>query len=906
MRLLLFCSILVSTLVHASQVSVGLPLEKQLPLIARVDQPYSWAFSPNTFIYMGGSLSYTSTDLPAWLSFDPSTLILHGTPTAEDEGDRKITITASDGTSSAFSSFILCVTSRPGPVLNKPISAQLYADNPSLSSVFLVSPHSAISTENPAVWIPHGWSFSIGIDANTFKSDNRVYYDARQADGSDLPPWMNFDCMTYTLDGVTPHEGDTTVYPIDLIVTDKQGYKAQAARFDVAVTDHEFSLVDSLPTINITAKSPVHISLQSPDDFSGLLVDGKPVRPSDIETLDIDITHCNHWLSYNRTSRVLSGDSTNIDFPLDQRLNLPVTVTTTFNQSIFTNYMIAIVPSYFLKPDLPPLEAKQGVDLSFDLPRYFAEPNSRVTETITASFEPEETAKWLKFDPVTARLTGVVPASFSGQCSVSFTAYSQVTHSVSHALLPIFITPMDGSIDGVDSGNSRKLSAAAKSRFVLPICIVLGCLGTVFALGGCLALVRKCAKVEDPVISGEEGRRAWTSKDRKWYGVASPNIGTEKFQRGYGWTDISARNASEVSVNPKSTSSQNRNYGTVGLGLGPVFRPDRPSPANSALTSGIIRKKDFVSMIKKTARQVSDKCKPHNKNRLLIGKPTLITLDRPEDSCLPYNSSVSQSRSTFSFRSTLTEKRSIPKQRADFAPPKSPKSPSPAHIHDEALSRQHSSSSECSIPQLLQAEAEGSFQTVPLRPRLVPFTSANRVPVPQGMSKDYLAQDTRMTKAKRVPSQKATVWRLGESTPAEGDEICFGLHYIEKLGAAYVPDSLPSVPTVATSYGRSSVSSLESSHQGHGVGGRVIVRAGESFRYRVRVPSLTGTMLYTLKLADGRPIPRFLNHSPNLKNACIELYGIPRAQDIGVLDCGVYTNDGECAARITIDVVGKT
>jgi axial budding pattern protein 2 len=173
----------------AGSVSVQIPVEDQLSLIARVNQPYRWTISSKTFLTSNGPLIYSISRLPKWLIFDPATLSFQGIPGPKDQGHLELEITATDATkSSASSIFTISVSSRSPPTLHKPISKQLYTSNPSLSSVFLPSPHSAmLSSGNPVLRIPPGWSFSVGFDGSTYQTTSSLFYDARLADGSPLP-----------------------------------------------------------------------------------------------------------------------------------------------------------------------------------------------------------------------------------------------------------------------------------------------------------------------------------------------------------------------------------------------------------------------------------------------------------------------------------------------------------------------------------------------------------------------------------------------------------------------------------------------------------------------------------------------------------------------------------------------
>ncbi|KAF8636366.1 hypothetical protein AX17_003551 [Amanita inopinata Kibby_2008] len=921
------------TLVCASHLAVVEPLDNQLPLIARVGRYFSWTFSQATFKSTKGSLTYTASTLPPWLSFDPHSLTFYGTPGAVDEGNPRITVTASDGTSNVSSSFVLCVTPYPSPVPNLPISAQFRDQNPSLSSVFALAPYSGIQTEHPALRVPPGWSFSIGFEGNTFNATNDLFYYVRLLDGTSLPHWASFDSRSFTLNGVAPPEATWTplVVPMKFIASDQEGYSAQALPFDLVIAPHELSLAASaLPTINITAASTFNISLMSPDDFSGILVDGEAIQPSDIAELLVDTSKYESWLHYDHEKRILSGDSSDIGTSPDHKPCLPVFLTTVFNQSVATNYTVAVVPSYFSKSNLAPLKVELDTPLTFDLSQYFSNTAPRTSVNLTASFEPSEAKDWLAFDPASGNLSGVIPRdSSTTQCSATFTAYSESMHSISHAYLPIIISPSEDDVKGVRS-HRHKLSAAARARLVLAMKIIFGTIGGLCFLAAFLAVFRHCARVDDTAISGEEGRNAWSMHDKKWYGMISPKASVEK-PHDYGWTDwLPNQTGRPIKGSAEKLSGLPMNYGGIGLGLRSIPENSvrvlcNPPFHNGPTRPGVMKKKEFVSRIKQTVRQVSDKYRQTRNGKShhpMIGKPILIAPSKSDDLPLETALPSSQPGSTFMTDSPSgsTAERSIPRRRADFAPPKSP---AQVHYQDGATSREPSFRSECSFTSgILQVEAGERSQPTMTRPRLVPFTGASRVPAPRGASAYSLAKDVSVPVAKRVPSQKAKVWEFNSNDvvstesmkkSGSGDELTMGLHYVQALGGDQVTvGSTPSVPTVVTTHVRSSFSSLESSHQGHISGGevrRMLVRAGERFKFWIPIQadcSSRGGVVYEVRLANGGPLPKFVHHDLNLKRGSIEVYGMPGACDLGTVDVVVYASNGCCVARTVIDVVGRT
>ena len=139
-----------------------------------------------------------------------------------------ITIKASASGQSASSPLDLCVTHYPPPELRIPVESQFHSDNPSLSSVFIVSNSSSLHQGRPTLRIPSKWSFSIGFDYKTFAANNSLYYSASQADGSPLPGWVDFNAHAMTFNGYTPApESPDTPLPhtlsLALHASDQQG-----------------------------------------------------------------------------------------------------------------------------------------------------------------------------------------------------------------------------------------------------------------------------------------------------------------------------------------------------------------------------------------------------------------------------------------------------------------------------------------------------------------------------------------------------------------------------------------------------------------------------------------------------------------------------------------------------------
>ncbi|KAI0060254.1 hypothetical protein BV25DRAFT_1888613 [Artomyces pyxidatus] len=956
----------------ASSVSVRRPLDDQYPLIARINSSYSWAFAEDTFASLtNASLTYTASQLPAWLSFDPSTRTLHGTPSPPDEGTPRIRITANDtATFDTASSWVsLCVTPYPPPAIQNAIAAQFNADNPSLSSVFVLSPNSALSTDAPTLRIPPGWSFSIGFDWKTFNGSDTIYYSALQADGSPLPPWMTFDSDGITLDGVTPHQNilpTPHMLSLALHASDQEGYSASSVPFAVVIAPHELSAAaGSLPTINITASTSLDVALNSPIDFAGILVDTSPIDPADVVSLSID-TSQSPWLHYDEGSKRLSGQPPK-DLDRQNGAALPVTLMTSFNQTLHTNVHVAVVPSFFSQSALDPILVDPGKNVDFSLARFFSNAtgmNGRSDDVnLTASYDPREASDYLRFDSSSALLSGTVPQNVSStganysHITVTFTAYSRITHSTSHTTLPVSLTPADyNHSQPANQPHSGRLSPAARRKLLLGLGIAFGIIGGFLMLGLLLACFRRCARVNDSALTGDAGARAWTEKERQWYGIG--NVGRADPEKGYGWTDNSG---------PSMTAAGAR-YGDMGLGLQRVLTRTASNSDSAAgpRSPGQLSKAEFVGKLRATVRNVSNRYRRARKSA--IGKPMmLLGEDQLAGAGAPATPALAALRgfdaadfsgapSSLRSPSSSTAERSIPKRRADFAPPKSPKgprNPAAAHVRGDRTSTHdprpsvdsamsvvslasnsstrthateavvHKAARATSVRSMKSASGQSYHSQAEDAPRtrLVPFTDVNRVPVPQLPPKDGADAGTtasgRSTK-KRVVSQAASVVR--NSADGRADELAVGMRYVRALGEDKDSARSPS----------GSFSSLESSHKarsslGSGSGIRksddvlrILVRAAERFRFRLHVRPLGGDPQaagqFTARQLSGKALPPFLyadldmaRGGPEVKRHkdTVKFWGIPRVEDVGEVHVGVYAADGECVGQAVVEVIGR-
>ncbi|EIN09386.1 hypothetical protein PUNSTDRAFT_133182 [Punctularia strigosozonata HHB-11173 SS5] len=496
------------------------PIQDQLPLIARVNSTYTWSLSSNTFASTdGAALAYTTTPLPPWLTFHPDNLEFRGIP--DEDGAIDVTVTARNGQYAAASSWTLITVSTPPPSVALSIASQFSASSPSISSVFPISFGSALSTPNPSLRIPPDWSFSVGFHWDTVTSSSKIFYGALQADGSPIPSWIRFNPNTVTLNGVTPTIREApSLLSLVLHASEHDGYSSVILPFDLVIAAHELSMpMSSLPTINVTAGAPFNLSLTSSADFMGVSLDGKAIDSFNISDLSIDASSYGSWLQYDRGSRTLSGSPAQST----ETILLPVSIIAA-NQTLHTNVSLAQVASFFSTSSIPPILGEPAGLVNFDLKPFYAHGSTLTAAdgsvNLTAAFDPDVYSDYLAFDPVAGVLAGRLPDGDPShpRVTVTFAAYSYLTHSISHTSLNISLT---GSAYKDDQDAHRE--DASNRHVELGLEVAGAILGGMVLFAILLAAFRRYAKLDDPVVGGQEGRKGYSLDEKRWYGMEEGN-----------------------------------------------------------------------------------------------------------------------------------------------------------------------------------------------------------------------------------------------------------------------------------------------------------------------------------------------------------------------------------------------
>ena len=206
---------------------------------ANAGQSYSFILPASTFSDAdGNSLTYSTSNLPSWLSFNAATRTFTGTPS--QAGTSSITVTANDGNGGIVSdSFDLMVNTPPALV-------QAIADQ-------------SARVDN---------SYNYTLPANTFSDGdgNTLSYSATLADGSPLPSWLSFDSATRTISG---QPTSTDIGRLAIRVTATDGYSQVSDEFEINILDNTINGTPNRDLLRGTADADRINGLEDDDRLYG-------------------------------------------------------------------------------------------------------------------------------------------------------------------------------------------------------------------------------------------------------------------------------------------------------------------------------------------------------------------------------------------------------------------------------------------------------------------------------------------------------------------------------------------------------------------------------------------------------------------------------------------------------------
>ncbi|OAA33408.1 Cadherin-like protein [Moelleriella libera RCEF 2490] len=415
------------------QPTLSFPFNAQLPLAARIDQFFSYSFSPYTF-QSDSTISYSLGEHPSWVSIDSGGRRLYGTPRDGDvpPGDvvgQTVDIVATDAKGSTSMKATLVISRQPAPQVHIPLDMQI--DNFGNFS----APSSILSYPST--------NFKFSFDQDTFGKPGLNYY-ATSGDSSPLPAWVKFDGPSLTMSGQTPPIESLVQPPhsfdFSLVASDIVGFSASSLKFSIVVGSHKLTTDHPVVALNATRGSRIdYDGLQN-----GIRLDGKQVSAGD---LTVELNSMPSWLSFDRKTWKLEGTPKDGD----RASNFTISFKDGFSDNLDVLMVINVATGLF-GTTIEDLKIRPGSDLDIDLAKYFRNPGD-VTIEVTTS--PNES--WLKADGL--KLVGRVPRSSKGSFSLFIDASSKSTDAREKEIIDASFLSVDGTTASVTSASSATMTS---------------------------------------------------------------------------------------------------------------------------------------------------------------------------------------------------------------------------------------------------------------------------------------------------------------------------------------------------------------------------------------------------------------------------------------------------------------
>ncbi|KAG5943700.1 hypothetical protein E4U59_000122 [Claviceps monticola] len=420
-----------------SQPTINFPFNAQLPLAARIDEFFSYSFSPSTF-QSDSKISYSLGEHPSWLSIDSEGRRLFGTP---KEGDvhpgevvgQTVDVIATDGKGSTSMNAVVVVSRQSAPRVEIPLQKQIQNfGNFSAPSSILSYPST---------------SFNFSFDQGTFGKTGLNYY-AVSGNSSPLPAWVKFDASSLTFSGRTPAIESLIQPPhafnFELVASDIVGFSASSVEFSIVVGSHK--LTTDVPIVTLNASRGVEVNYDGLE--KGIMLDGKQVSAGD-GGLTVAVKDIPSWLSFDQKSWKLHGTPREGD----RAANFTVTFKDNFSDNLDV-FMVVNVATGLFASTIEDLHLRPGGELYLDLAKYFRTPGDIA---VTLSTNPHE--DWLKVDGL--KLSGQVPETSSGSIKLSIQASSKSSDLTENETINVNFLAADGTTTTGTSATTSTATAAA-------------------------------------------------------------------------------------------------------------------------------------------------------------------------------------------------------------------------------------------------------------------------------------------------------------------------------------------------------------------------------------------------------------------------------------------------------------
>ena len=449
--------------------SINLPINAQVPPVARVDQPFQFTFSSSTFTTSAAAaITYTLSNAPSWLALDGLNRTFSGTPQLDDAGSLVVNLNAADDTGSVTMPVTLVVSAEQGPAIGLLLADQLPA-------------YGAFSAPESILLTPAS-PLLISFSASTFSdTDEDTMYYAISDNNTPLPSWLHFDPANLSFSGMAPQVAlpadESQSFRIRLTASNVAGFSDATLAFTIVIEEHLLFFQENVQIFNITPG----INIPNLTLINALITNGHQATPSDVT--EAWSTSIPSWLSLDSHTLVISGTP-----PADFRgQNFSVTVSDTFGDSATTMVVLQSARAsavLFLNP-IGVANATIGSDFVYPLG-----PVINATGNLNIDVAFGIASAWLEFDHLTQSIKGHVPNDLMPQQVVVNITARQGLQSESE-ILTIAVQGADESVNSstnpsapADSTESTSAHPHMRRRWIAaavlaPLFLILG-LGLLF------------------------------------------------------------------------------------------------------------------------------------------------------------------------------------------------------------------------------------------------------------------------------------------------------------------------------------------------------------------------------------------------------------------------------------------
>ncbi len=399
--------------------------------IAQIPEAFSFTVPPDAFADADGdALTLSTSTLPGWLSFDPSTNTFSGTPMAGDGGTEPVTVTATDP---------------DGANVQTTFNVQVLAEN--------VAPRVDAPIADQAATVDTGFAYA--IPAGTFVDPNPE--DVLTFSTNDLSAWLTFDPSTASFSG-TPGSGDVGTVTVNVTATDGDGASVTDA-FDIMVSG---STTNTAPNIDQGIGQQI---AQIPEAFS-FTVPSDAFADADGDALTLSTSTLPGWLSFDPSTNTFSGTPMAGDGGTE-----PVTVTATDpdGANVQTTFNVQVLAENVApRVDAPIADQAATVDTGFAyaIPAgTFVDPNPEDVLT----FSTNDLPAWLTFDPSTASFSGTPGSGDVGTVTVNVTATDGDSASISDVFDIVVSDSTPNTAPNIDQGIGQQIAQIPEAfSFTVP------------------------------------------------------------------------------------------------------------------------------------------------------------------------------------------------------------------------------------------------------------------------------------------------------------------------------------------------------------------------------------------------------------------------------------------------------